>query len=398
VAPPPADPSRSAGPAPAAGRRAAVPGRVALVATHPERHNRRALHMAATLAAAGHRVTLYTETGFERPADLPEAVALVPCLAEGPDGGPDPAGLAAVDLEAADVVHVAGPAALRHVGGRLGPDCRLVYDVPGLDGAAAVAGAPAGTRAWAGELFRSLGERFRAPRIDAVVCPGYVFGQYLQRELKLGRVPVVPIYAAHRLREAVRPTPPACLRPGRPAVAALGADHADLGVALRGMGRLRRGVDLVAVNGTGDWAALEAGAGDVGMAGQVHRVEAGPEALIPTLAAFHAGLVLPVDVAQRALYDLPDALFSFLMAGVPVVASQLPGLERVVGAHNVGLLVEPRDEEQVGDAVARICLDEALRERLLHNLALVREKRYSWEAQEGRLLDLYDRLLAEAPR
>lgn len=379
-----------------AGRTARAPGRVALVEARPERHNRRALLMAGTLAGAGHRVTLYTARDAE-PSPAPPGVERVACLPEAAADGRDlpAAALDGVKLEGVDVVQVAGQAALRRVATRLPEGCRLIYDVPGLEvpAGAAAAGPGGGARAWARDLWLSVGEWFRAPRIDAVLCPGYVYGQFLQRELKLGRVPVVPIYAAHPLWETVRPAPPDCLRPGRPAVALAGGGFADMAPAVRALAHVRA-VDLVAVNGSGDWEGLRAEAEAARMPERLYRVEVPEAGLIPALAAFQAGLVLPGDTSQRARYDLPDALFSFLMAGVPVVASDLPGLGRVVATHNVGSLADPEDAEAVADAVGRLCRDEALRERLLHNVAVTRRRRYCWEAQAGRLLDLYDQVLA----
>lgn len=380
-------------------RKAVVPARVALVAARPERHNRRALLMAGTLSAAGHTVTLYAETGFARPDALPAAVRVVACLPEAADAGRDlnASDLAGVDLRHADVLQVQGQAALRLLAGRVEPRVKLVYDVAGIDAprSAAAGGLRGGAKDWLHDMWLSVGEWFRAPRIDAVVCPGYVFGQFLQRELKLKKVPVVPIYAAHPLWETVKPEVPPCLRPGRPAVALVGGAYEAAFPVVRAIGRVPN-VDLVVINGRGDWEALEAEAGETRMADRLYRLEVAEGALIPTLAAFQAGLLLPVDSSQRALYDLPDALFSFLMAGVPVVASELPGMERIVVTHNVGALAGPDDEEHLADSVGRVCHDMALRQRLLHNVALVRSKRYCWEAQEGRLLDLYDHLLGDA--
>jgi len=384
-------------------RKAAAPARVAMVVAHPERHNRRAALMATSLAGAGHTVTLYTAEGVPRPEGLPEAVRTVACLPpEAEPGAPEPRPEAykGVDLDGARVVHVAGRAALGGLAGRIGEGTRLVYDVPGADFApeAATETRPAGPRGWLWGLKSKVGEWLHATRVDAVLCPGYVFGEFLQRELKLHRVPVVPIYAAYPFADAVRPRVPDVLRPGHPAVALVGPEHVPLGPLLAAVGRVRE-LDLVAVNpGQADPVWDEAASGRDGnrLRGRLHRLEVAEADLVPTLAAFHAGLVLPADTSQRALYDLPDALFGFLMAGVPVVASNLPGIERLVWSHNVGTLVDPADPEQLGDAVGRTCLDPAYRDRLLHNVAIVRQKRYSWEAQETRLLDLYDLLLGGA--
>lgn len=385
-------------------RKAAVPARVAMVVAYPDRHNRRAALMARSLAEAGHAVTLYTAEDAPRPEVLPEAVRTVACLPPEVDGAPDPRpeAFSGVEVDGARVVHVAGRAALRGLTPRVAEGTRLVYDVPGADMVPEIAGetGTAGPRGWLRGLKSRVGEWLNATRVDAVLCPGYVFGEFLQRELKLHRVPVVPIYAAHPFQEVIRPKVPDVLRPGRPAVAVVGPEHAPVGPVLEAVSRVRE-LDLVRVNGVSPggaddpdpaWADADAGR----MKGRVHRLTVAEADLVPTLAAFQAGLVLPADTSQRALYDLPDALFGFLMAGVPVVASHLPGIERLVWTHNIGTLVDPGDPEQMADTLGRTCLDAAYRERLLHNIGIVRRKRYSWEAQETRLLDLYDLLLGAA--
>lgn len=378
-----------------AGRRAAAPSRVAMVAAHPGRHNRRAALMARTLAEAGHAVTLYTAESEPRPALLPDAVKCVPCLPEAADGPepPRPEAFGRVALDGEDVVQVEGRGALGSLSGRVPDRTRLVYDVPGADVAGdAPEAAAAGAKGWIRDLRTRVGEWLSATRVDAVLCPGYVFGEFLQRELKLRRVPVVPIYAAHPFEETVRPMVPECLRPGRPAVALVGGEDGAMGPAVAALARVRD-VDLVVVNGEGDFGPQAEAARAAGMGDRLHRITVPEGDLIATLAAFHAGLVLPVDTSQRSLYALPDALFGFIMAGVPVVASNLPGMERMIWTHNIGTLVEAEDPEQVADAVGRTCRDAALRERLRHNLGLVRRRRYSWEAQGERLLDIYDLLL-----
>jgi glycosyltransferase involved in cell wall biosynthesis len=385
-------------------RKAVAPARVAMVVAHPDRHNRRAALMARSLAEAGHDVTLFTSADAPRPGVLPESVRTVACLAPDVDevSVPGPEAFAGVDLDGARVVQVAGRTALGGLAGRVPEGSRLVYDVPGADlvPEAAADARGAGPRGWIKGLKSRVGEWLSATRVDAVLCPGYVFGEFLQRELKLHRVPVVPIYAAHPFAEAIRPKVPAVLRPGRPAVALVGPDHAPLGPVLEAALRVRE-LDVVAINGNSLGGAApetawdEAAAGR--MKGRLHRL-AVPEAdLVSTLAAFQAGLVLPADTSQRSLYDLPDALFGFVMAGVPLVASNLPGIERLIWSHNIGTSVDPGDVEQMADALGRTCLDAAYRERLLHNIGIVRRKRYSWEAQETRLLDLYDLLLGPGP-
>ncbi len=65
-----------------------------------------------------------------------------------------------------------------------------------------------------------------------------------------------------------------------------------------------------------------------------------------------------------------------LSYGVPVVASKTTSLPEVVG--DVGLLVDPEDEEAIGAALVRILTDDALRARLAR-AGPERAAQFSWE-------------------
>jgi len=360
--------------------------RVAVFSAHPRAANWRLLAVMRSLSLAGCRVTLFTREGHD--ALVSEGIDVVSCLTER-DGEirvePLP------DLTGFDVVQVVGRDLLGQLSSHVPDTAKLVYDVPEAE-----SDRTEKKGRWLVGLRAQVGAWRSAPRIDAVLCPSYVFGEYLQREMQLKTVPVVPIYPAPPYLETVVPDASIWGQKGRPAVAILGGDYAEMGSAVAGVGRLRD-VDLVVVNGHGDWAEVERMAQPFRrLAGRLHRITVPEDRLIGTLAEFRLGLVLPIDTSQQDLYDAPWELFLFLMAGVPVVASDLPGISRLIVAQNFGLLVDPQNPEQVADHVGRICDDDATWERLRHNVNVVRRQRYSWEVQEKRLLAIYSQLLGVA--
>jgi phosphatidylinositol alpha-mannosyltransferase len=81
-----------------------------------------------------------------------------------------------------------------------------------------------------------------------------------------------------------------------------------------------------------------------------------------------------------------------MAAGVPVVASDIPGFDEVVEDGVDGLLVPPRQPEAVADAVARVLRDGSLAERLA---AAGRRKAetLSWRRVTDRVLGAYDTAL-----
>jgi glycosyltransferase involved in cell wall biosynthesis len=227
----------------------------------------------------------------------------------------------------------------------------------------------------------------------AITCVGYTFGEFLQRELKLGKVPVVPLYPAVPYVEEIAPVQLPGATGNFPKVVIPGGDFAEMETGVRAVGRMRR-VELVIAGGHGDFSQVEAWAREERAEGRLIRLDDPPGGMLATVAACQAALVLPTDTSPRALHDLPDALFICIMAGTPMVASDLPGVERVVDGNALGMLASPDDVELIADTAGRIAADRPTRERYQHNLNVVREKRYCWEVQEQRLLALYRQLFA----
>ncbi|WP_243434420.1 glycosyltransferase family 4 protein [Pseudomonas sp. 30_B] len=87
-----------------------------------------------------------------------------------------------------------------------------------------------------------------------------------------------------------------------------------------------------------------------------------------------------------------NKLFEYLMAGLPVVASSLPEIRRVVQSHDVGILIPPGDVQALVGALRMMVDDPQLRARMRHN-ALQAGELLNWEEQESALLTLYRQVL-----
>jgi glycosyltransferase involved in cell wall biosynthesis len=74
--------------------------------------------------------------------------------------------------------------------------------------------------------------------------------------------------------------------------------------------------------------------------------------------------------------------------GLPVVASDLPGLRTVVRQNETGLLVKPGSVEELASALYRILSDAAFRSRLTEN-TVAHARTFSWESHLDGLQKVY---------
>ncbi|MGR4068065.1 glycosyltransferase family 4 protein [Billgrantia sp. C5P2] len=87
-----------------------------------------------------------------------------------------------------------------------------------------------------------------------------------------------------------------------------------------------------------------------------------------------------------------NKLFEYVIAGLPVVASQLPEISKVVRNHDLGLLVPPGDTEALAGAIRQLV--ESLDLRVYYrSKAEQAAESLNWESQEQALVELYERVL-----
>ena len=86
---------------------------------------------------------------------------------------------------------------------------------------------------------------------------------------------------------------------------------------------------------------------------------------------------------------IPHKLFQYMLMGKPVIVSNCQPLKRVVEETNSGLVFEAGDEKDLADKVIALYRDRNLRENLGKNGRDAVLKRYNWQRESEKLLDLY---------
>jgi glycosyltransferase involved in cell wall biosynthesis len=107
-------------------------------------------------------------------------------------------------------------------------------------------------------------------------------------------------------------------------------------------------------------------------------------------ASADIGLCLIENAGFSYFYSLPNKLFEYLAAGLPVVASDFPEIGRIVRREDVGLLVDPGDPDAIAEAIMKLS-DDGLRRHFALN-ARQAARRYTWEREAESLIHLYGEL------
>ena len=91
---------------------------------------------------------------------------------------------------------------------------------------------------------------------------------------------------------------------------------------------------------------------------------------------------------------LPNVVLEAMAMSVPVVATRVAGVPRLIEHGENGLLVDAADTNQLGSALARLLADAGLRKCLGEAGRWTVESRHSFERRMERIREIYDRLLA----
>ncbi len=117
--------------------------------------------------------------------------------------------------------------------------------------------------------------------------------------------------------------------------------------------------------------------------------------LVATAAAATVGIV-PLTAIDLGYY-LGDTnkLHEYLMAGLPVIASDVPEVRRVVteGSPHVGELFETNQPHAIADAYRRVVEDVNSYRARRAEARRISVERYNWEKEERKLVEIYARLL-----
>lgn len=98
------------------------------------------------------------------------------------------------------------------------------------------------------------------------------------------------------------------------------------------------------------------------------------------------GLSIIENMSLSYYYALPNKLFEYIMAEIPVIVSNLPQMKKIVEDHNVGLVVDLDNPDELVDAIKQLTENEILYNKFKENCRTVSQG-LNWENEVKNLLE-----------
>jgi glycosyltransferase involved in cell wall biosynthesis len=103
------------------------------------------------------------------------------------------------------------------------------------------------------------------------------------------------------------------------------------------------------------------------------------------------GMSLEQDIGLNYRFALPNKLFDYMLAGLPVIASGLPEIRQVVERVGFGVIVDRFDPEYLSQTVKSMLYNPELMQMWRKN-ALDSAPLYTWEEEQKELLSFFPRI------
>jgi glycosyltransferase involved in cell wall biosynthesis len=142
---------------------------------------------------------------------------------------------------------------------------------------------------------------------------------------------------------------------------------------------------------------LEKLARDVNVADRVHFLgRLRPSELPPYTASADIGLHLLQNTCLNHDYAMPNKLFEYMHAGLPMVVGNTSEMKRVVERENVGISVNPDSPQEIAEAVNSIWSRADRYVRMRANGVTAAKARYNWQIESQNLLGVYTSVLGKS--
>jgi glycosyltransferase involved in cell wall biosynthesis len=132
-----------------------------------------------------------------------------------------------------------------------------------------------------------------------------------------------------------------------------------------------------------------------GVADRVKMIPAVPYAeLLDWTTSADVGLTIFQPGYTRSIrYCLPNKLFEYLMAGLPVLSSQLDAIAEVLQTSGAGQILPSLAPSDIAASINEMLADRTALAQMRENALKIVQKEFHWEKEKQKLIQVYDDIL-----
>ena len=108
----------------------------------------------------------------------------------------------------------------------------------------------------------------------------------------------------------------------------------------------------------------------------------------------HLGFTLDKPISDNYIYSLPNKLFDYVHAGVPVIAGKLQEVERMIKKYNIGTFIDSHDPHDIANAIKYAFDTPGLLDEWKRNLPIAAQE-VNWQNEEKVLLSIYEEIVKD---
>jgi glycosyltransferase involved in cell wall biosynthesis len=117
--------------------------------------------------------------------------------------------------------------------------------------------------------------------------------------------------------------------------------------------------------------------------------------LLDYTASADVGLIFySPDYPEVQMY-LPNKIFEYIMAGLPILSSQVDTVTEVIKTYDVGQILPSFAPAEIGEAINALLADRGALDRMRRNALAASRQDLNWENEGQQLIQLYQSILSD---
>ncbi|MFW5851137.1 MAG: glycosyltransferase [Bacteroidota bacterium] len=103
------------------------------------------------------------------------------------------------------------------------------------------------------------------------------------------------------------------------------------------------------------------------------------------------GLSLEEDIGLNYHYALPNKIFDYIQAHIPILVSDLPEMKKIINDYTCGEIVYNRKPHKIAEQILRMCEPTLYQNYIKQSMNA--SQTLNWEQEEIKIVELYNRIL-----